>query len=157
MDDLPHEVSTLERRLRTIFREYPKIAAVYLFGSVLRGTDTEGSDLDLGLLLDRDEPDKEHHRFLGDLAAQLEATGGSRPIDLVVLNFQGPVFCHQVLLKGRLIYEHDRERRVDFESDTIVRALDFRPTLEIATRGYLPAFRRWLRSYRERERRPAPA
>ncbi len=157
MADLSHELLTLERLSRPIFREVPRIAAVYLFGSVLRGTDTEGSDLDLGLLLDRDEPDDEHDRFLGDLAARLEAAGGGRPIDLVVLNFQGPVFCHEVILEGRLIYEGDRERRIDFESDAIVRALDFRPTLEIATRGYLPAFRRWLRSYRERERRPAPA
>ena len=68
MDALPDDTLTLERRLRPIFREYPTIAAVYLFGSVSRGTDTEGSDLDLGLLLDRDEPGNGHHRFLGDLA-----------------------------------------------------------------------------------------
>ncbi len=157
MDGLPHDTAALERRLRPIFRRYPTIAAVYLFGSVSRGTDSEASDLDLGLLLDRDGPEDRNHRFLGDLAARLEAVTGPRPVDLVVLNVQGPVFCHEVMLEGRLVYESDRERRIDFESDTIVRALDFRPTLEIATKGYVPAFRRWLRSYRERERRPAPA
>ncbi len=157
MDKPPQDTSALERRLRSVFQDVPEVAAVYLFGSVARGEDSERSDLDLGLLLRADRPEDERHRFLGDLAARLEAAAAPRTVDLVVLNAQGPVFCHEVLLEGRLIYESDRERRVDFESDTIVRALDFRPTLEIATRGYLPAFRRWLRSYRERERRPAPA
>ncbi len=157
MDDLLNDSAALERRLRPIFRQYPAIAAVYLFGSVARGTASEGSDLDLGLLLDREGPEDRHHRLLGDLAARLEAVTAPRPVDLVVLNVQGPVFCHEVLLEGRLVYEDDRERRIDFESDTIVRALDFRPTLELATLGYVPAFRRWLRSYRDRERRPAPA
>ena len=156
MDGLAADTAALERRLRPIFRQYPAVAAVYLFGSVSRGTACEGSDLDLGLVLDRNDSE-DRHRLLGDLAARLEAVAETRPIDLVVLNVQGPVFCHEVILEGRLIYESDRERRIDFESDTIVRALDFRPTLEIATRGYLPAFRRWLRSYRDRERHPAPA
>lgn len=157
MTCLPCDVVALGRRLRPIFREYPTIAAVYLFGSVSRGTDAAGSDIDFGLLLDQDAPGIEHHRVLGDLAARLEVFIAPRPIDLVVLNVQGPVFCHEVILDGQLIYEGNRERRIDFESDTIVRALDFRPTLEIATRGYLPSFRRWLRGYRERERHPASA
>lgn len=157
MDVKPHDTAALEHRLQPIFRQYPTIAAVYLFGSVSRGTASEESDLDLGLLLDRNGPEDRRHRFLGDLAARLEAGAAARPVDLVVLDAQGPVFCHEVILNGRLIYESNRERRVDFESDTIVRALDFRPTLEIATRGYLPAFRHWLRSYRDRQRHPAPA
>ncbi len=157
MNSLDRDLKTLERRLRPILAEYPEIASVYLFGSVSRGTESERSDLDLGLLLTSDEPMDERHRFLGDLAARLEAAAGPRPVDLVVLNAQGPVFCHEVILGGRVIYESDRERRIDFESDTFIHAFDFRPTLEIATRGYLPAFRRWLRSYRDRERHPAPA
>ena len=153
----PDDIEELRRRLRPIFREYPSIAAVYLFGSVARGTASADSDVDLGLLLDPSEPEGELHRFLGDLAARLETVSAPRPLDLVVLSSQGPVFCHDVLLEGHLVYEGDRERRIDFESDTIVRALDFRPTLELATRDYIPAFRRWLRSYRERERRPTAA
>ncbi|MCP4664564.1 MAG: nucleotidyltransferase domain-containing protein [bacterium] len=156
MTCLPGDVVALGRRLQLVFRGYPTIAAVYLFGSVSRGTDSAESDVDLGLLLDQDGPGVELHRFLGDLAARLEALTAPRPIDLVVLNVQGAVFCHEVILEGHLVYEGNRERRIDFESDTIVRALDFRPTLEIATRGYLPGFRRWLRSYRDRQRHTAP-
>jgi len=157
MEARPYDTAALERRLRPILRGYPTIAAAYLFGSVSRGTDSERSDVDFGLLLDPEGSEEELHRLLGDLAARLEDVTAPRPVDLVVLNVQGPVFCHEVILEGHLVYESNRERRIDFESDTIVHALDFRPTLEIATRGYLPAFRRWLRSYRDRERHPAPA
>jgi len=133
------------------------IAAVYLFGSVARGTESAASDVDLGLLLDDGVSKVQVHRLLGDLAARLESVTAPSPVDLVVLDDQGSVFCHEVLLDGYRVYEGNRDRRIDFESDTISRALDFRPTLELATHGYLSGYRRWLRSYRDREQHSAPA
>ena len=145
------EASALANRLGSIFRDYPEIAAVYLFGSVARGTASASSDVDFGLLLDYGHSRAEVHRMLGAVAARLEAEIAPRPIDLVVLDERrAPVFCHEVLLDGRLIYDGHSERRVDFESDTISRALDFRPTLELATRDRLEGFGRWLRNYRDR-------
>jgi hypothetical protein len=63
----------------------------------------------------------------------------------VDLEAQGPIFCHRVLCEGRRLYEGDHQRRVDFESEVIVRAHDFRPTYDLATRGKPAALRRWLR------------
>jgi hypothetical protein len=60
---------------------------------------------------------------------------------------QGPLFGHNVLREGRRILETDRERRIDFESDTIVRAFDFRPTWELAAREQVGGMRRWLKRY----------
>ncbi|MBI3272668.1 MAG: nucleotidyltransferase domain-containing protein [Planctomycetes bacterium] len=134
-------------RARSILELFPEIAAVYLFGSVARGDATPASDVDLGLVFRRrGDTALDHHRLLGDLASRLEALAPRRPIDLVVLESQGPLFCHRVLLEGALIYEADRDRRCDFESTSVVRALDFRPTYKLATRGRIAAFRRWLRS-----------
>lgn len=42
------------------------------------------------------------------------------------------------------MYEGDRDRRIDFESETMVRAFDFWPTYELATRGKEQALRAWL-------------
>ncbi len=151
MAEMPGDSLAMPSRLEPVFSGYPAIVAVYLFGSASRGTESPRSDIDLGLLLADEWPADGLHRFLGEVAARLEAVTAPRPVDLVLLRAQGPVFCHEVVLEGHLVYEGDRERRIDFESDTIVRALDFRPTLEIATRGYLPGFRRWLRSYRDRQ------
>jgi hypothetical protein len=81
--------------------------------------------------------------MVGDMASRLETVTSPRPVDVILLEDQGPIFCHQVLSEGRLVYEADRERRLDFESETIVRALDFRPTWEIAARGASHRLR-WL-------------
>ncbi len=157
MGSLPSRLVALASRIAPILQQCPEIAAVYLFGSVARGTETQESDIDLGLVLADRYPTDDYHRLIGDLAAQLEIAAAPRLVDLVVLGVQGPVFCHQVLLDGHLIYENDRNRRIDFESDTVIRALDFRPTMELARQGYLNGFRSWLRSYRDRERHRATA
>jgi hypothetical protein len=68
---------------------------------------------------------------------------------VIDLEVQGPILGHRVLLEGRRIYVADEARRVDFESDTLVRAFDFRPTYELATRGKVAAMRRWRRQQRD--------
>lgn len=131
--------------LREVLRRYPQVAAAYVFGSLARGEAGPESDLDVGLLLRRKgETALDHHRMLGDLAGRLESHVAGRNVDLVVLEAQGPIFCHRVLMEGALVYEADRGRRIDFESSTYVRAMDFRPTYETATRGKLAAVRQWL-------------
>ncbi len=82
--------------------------------------------------------------LLGRLAAELEAVAPGHPIDLVLLEHQGPIFQHEVLRTGRRVYDADPERRVDFESDAYVRYFDFLPTYrlakEFALAGYKNAF-----------------
>ena len=140
------EVTKLRVALRAGFAAAPEIAAVYVFGSVARNDAGPESDLDLGLVFrNRREDAVQHHRLIAELAYQI-ARHTERPhVDLVVLESQGPIFCLRVLCEGRLIYESDRERRIDFESETMVRAFDFRPTWELATRGKAEALRRWVR------------
>jgi predicted nucleotidyltransferase len=123
------------------------VAAAYVFGSVARGEASAESDLDVGIVFARrGDTAREHVDLIGTLAAESEGIGGFRNVDVVVLESQGPIFCHRVLSEGALVYERDPERRVDFESDTLVRAYDFRPTYELATRGQVESFRRWLRT-----------
>ncbi|MBI3268305.1 MAG: nucleotidyltransferase domain-containing protein [Planctomycetes bacterium] len=150
--DRPHptpQIAGLVAGLRTTLSVYPELAAAYLFGSTARGDARPDSDLDVGLLLRRrGDTALSHHRLVGDLAGRLESLAGGRPIDLVLLEPQGPIFCHRVLLEGLLVYEADRDRRLDFESDTLSRAFDFRPTYELATKDKLENMRSWLGTYR---------
>lgn len=128
-----------------LFGRYPELAVVYLFGSVARGTWVTRSDVDLGLVFQRRGGTAlQHHRLLGDLASRLEPVTHPHPVDLVVLEDQGPVFCRRVLGEARLLYEADRARRLDFESEVYIRALDFYPTYQLATRGRIQGLRRWL-------------
>jgi len=131
--------------IKTILAEFPDICAVYLFGSKVRGDDKTESDVDLGLVFrKRGKSRLEHNRMLGELASRLEQITYPHHVDLVSLEEQGPVFCLKVLQEGRLIFQSNRKRRIDFESDVYVRGLDFLPTYNLATRGRIAGFRRWL-------------
>jgi uncharacterized protein len=124
---------------------HPDVAAAWLFGSEARGEAGPSSDVDIGLLFRRrGATAATQDRDLRAMAAHLEPFAPGRPIDLVVLEPQGPIFCHRVLSEGRLVYDADPDRRVDFESDTFVRYADFRPTYELAMRHALDGMRDWL-------------
>jgi predicted nucleotidyltransferase len=127
------------------FARHPEVAAVYLFGSVAAGRARADSDIDIGIVYERSRSPGVHERVVRDLTTRIAVSTGFERVDIVDLEAQGPIFCHNVLSTGGCVYEGDRERRIDFESDTIVRAIDFRPTYELATRGKVAALRRWLR------------
>lgn len=126
------DLDLLPRLLRPLFDEFDWIAAVYLFGSAVRGELRGDSDLDLGLVTTGGSPDPFDLRFdLARLEREVEKRVGAIPIDLVLLERQGLPFQHAVLVTGRLIHEADRERRIDYQSDVLVHAIDFAPTYRI--------------------------
>lgn len=136
----------LARGLRAILARYPEIAAAWLFGSAARGALRPDSDVDVGIVFrDPNMTAVGAHRLIGDLASRLESVTAPHAVDVVVLETQGPVFAHEALLEGELVLDADPARRAQFVADTIVRALDFRPTWELAARGQVAGMRRWLR------------
>ena len=138
----------LAPRIARILADYEPIAAAYVFGSASRGEMRADSDVDIGLVFrQRGEGKLDHHRMIADLASRLEAVTSPHPVDIVVIEEQGPIFGHRVLLEGRRIYQADEARRVDFESETVLRAIDFRPTYEIAVRNAVDGMRHWLEAY----------
>ncbi len=139
----------LDQAIAGVAADYEPIAAAYVFGSCARGDATQHSDLDVGVVLrKRGEDALTHYRTLADMASRLEPLAPSGKVDVIALESQGPIFQHRVLAEGRLVYERDRERRIDFESDAHVRYFDWKPTYEIARRHHRAGFRRWLESRR---------
>jgi predicted nucleotidyltransferase len=135
--------ATTATQVAAVMAGVPEVAAAYVFGSVARGKATPRSDLDVGVVY-RQRGSDVHDRLATSLAVELARATGFEEIDIVDLEAQGSIFAHRVLCDGIRAYEGDRTRRVDFESETIVRALDFMPTHVIATRGKTAALRRWL-------------
>ena len=102
-------------------------AAVYLFGSVARGTEGNRSDIDVGVLFDTPPPPT----LLGqpfDVADDLERLLG-RPVDVVSLNTAPVDLRIRVLREGRLVFERDAAARVRFEVATRNEAFDLEPVL----------------------------
>jgi len=143
------ELTTLVERMRPVLLRYPQIAAAWVFGSAAREELRPESDIDVGLLLhDSRATAADEYAMLGDLVARLEVVTAPRPVDVVLLEHQGPVFAHEALIDGVLILERDRERRADFEASAVMRGIDFRPTWEIARQGQLEGLRERLRGAR---------
>ncbi len=144
-----NELDDLIARLRPVLARYPQIAAAWVFGSAARGELRPDSDIDIGILLrDPRATAADEYMLLGELTARLEVITAPRAVDVVLLEHQGPVFAHQALVDGTLILEPDRERRIAFESNAVMRGIDFRPTWEIAQRGQLQGLQTWVREAR---------
>ena len=114
--------------LRALMASAPAdVSAVYVFGSVARGTASSVSDLDLGILLRRRPASTLAGRML-DYEAALERALG-RPVQAVVLNDAPPDLAHRVLRDGHLLLERDRSARLQFEVRTRNLYFDLLPLL----------------------------
>jgi predicted nucleotidyltransferase len=114
----------------------PGVAAVYVFGSVARGTAGIDSDIDVAVLFDAapvPRLDGPRFTFEGDLERVLR-----RPVDLVVLNDAPVDLRSRVLRDGVLLVDRNRSARIAFEVRTRNEAFDLAPVLAAyrAPRGH---------------------
>ncbi|WP_371258231.1 nucleotidyltransferase domain-containing protein [Thiohalocapsa sp. ML1] len=110
------------------------LVCAYLFGSVARGEDRPGSDVDVAVLL-RDDPPRTLAGLHLDLADRLTAALGGRKVDLVVLNRAPADLVHRVLRDGVLLLELDRSARIRFEVRARNEYFDLLPYLREYRRG----------------------
>lgn len=126
-----NEAMEIASALREHFaRRHQGLAAVWLFGSVARGTDTARSDVDVGVLYAPERPremDRSPYDFRleNDLEEILR-----RPVQVVVMNGAPPDLVHRILRDGELIFEGNRSRRIRFEIQARSEYLDLLPVLQ---------------------------
>ena len=133
-------------RLEAYFTAVVDVQAVYIFGSVAKGREHAGSDLDLAVLL------AEGARFAAPVApltapsdpaeetlARFEANQRiaraveelvKRPVDVIDLARSPLILQSQVLKYGFLLYEGDRKARIAYEVDFRRKYFDFKPLWE---------------------------
>lgn len=135
----------IAERLRDHFRgaRYAAVVAVWLFGSHGESRAHRDSDVDVGVLLDRDVVPTGQQRF--DLRVRLTSdlihALGNNDVDLVVLNDTPPLLSRRILRTGIEIFCRDRDRARDFCRDVQIRAADLAPFLERYRRMTLDALR----------------
>jgi predicted nucleotidyltransferase len=121
-------VDDIAQRLIEYFRPRSEgLAAVYLYGSVARGTAGSDSDIDVGLLLTRTAPSTLDAQPY-DVEANLERILG-RPVQVVALNTAPVDLRVRVLRGGRLLADFDPSARIRFEVQTRNEAFDLEPIL----------------------------
>jgi predicted nucleotidyltransferase len=126
---MPDAMTTLRRVLEAQTME--GVVSIYGFGSRATGRAHRDSDVDIGVLLDRDVyPDRR-----GRFEARLGLTGSigraleRNDIDVVVLNDAPPHLARAIVVHGlRLFSRNDAEDRA-FVRDVQLRAADVEPFL----------------------------
>lgn len=89
------------------------VAAIYVFGSVARGSARPDSDLDLALLM-REAPAATLESRLFDYQDELTRRAG-RVVQLTILNDAPADLWHRVLRDGRVLLDRDRSLRIRSE------------------------------------------
>ena len=151
-DRLPPRVD--EDGLVAFLDEQPDVVAVYLFGSHAEGRAHPDSDVDLAVQLrasDDAEVFDRRLRLMDEFDAFVEGD-----VDVVVVNTAPPLLQHQVLKRGRLIYERDRAARVEFAVRAMQRYADLKPMYAYFTKSVLEEIKEGGLGERRRNRRRTP-
>jgi uncharacterized protein len=121
------DVMTVTTRLQRFFEGQSDVAAVYLFGSVARGTDTPASDVDVGVLLATPPAPALEGLLLG-VEADLEKAL-DRDVQIVVLNTAPCDLVHRVLRDAKLVLDRQPSLRIAFEVRARNEFFDLEPIL----------------------------
>lgn len=122
----PPDFEDLEARLEEVFRAFPEVEAVFLFGSLAEGRARAGSDLDLAVL--PAGPDLRERRL--DLLSALVRAGFDK-VDVLLLDTEDVVLRYEAVRSNRLLYARDGFDRGGFYSRVIRDYLDFLPYLAV--------------------------
>ena len=120
------------------------VVSIYVFGSVVAGRVHRESDVDLGVLLNRQVHPTTRARFdvrLRLFAALATALGTDR-LDLVMLNDAPPQFARRIVTDGVRVYCADPAGDHDFRRDVQLRAADVEPFLRRTAKSKLDAIAR---------------
>lgn len=117
--------------LTAVFRRYPDILAVYLFGSHADGTARPDSDLDLGIL---PRSPALHQRLL-DILADLTRAGFDR-VDIVFLDQADLTTRYEIVRRNTPLYAAPDFDHGAYFSRTLREYWDFEPYLRLARAAY---------------------
>jgi predicted nucleotidyltransferase len=131
-EPFPKDADPLQQLREILTAEAPEgVLAAYVFGSLAEGRSHRGSDIDLGVLIDRSLISDAASRFKVGvrLSAFLSDLPGNRPADVVVLNDAPPGLAGRIAREGRRVYCIDEEAAHAFVRDAQLRAADIEPFL----------------------------
>lgn len=124
-----------KQKIVSTLRVNKDILFAYLFGSQVTGKTNFESDIDLAIYLTEScrDPFRTRLVLIENLQDILK-----RNVEIMVLNEQKSIFFKFTIIKeGKVIFERDHKKRVDFELKTMQEYYDFQPFLKEYTNAYL--------------------
>lgn len=121
------------------FLKTTDVVSIYLFGSRAQGLETENSDFDYAVLT------KSNHELHDDLYLKLydifceisPRTLKNDIIDIVFLKNIGLELKFHVIRYGKILYDSDAVKRLEFEIQTNLLYCDFKPILDMFDKNIL--------------------
>lgn len=121
--------------IKKIFEKY-KVSFAYLFGSRAEQRASKSSDFDFAVYINSKSKTKRFQNRLA-LLQELEEIL-PRPVDVVVLNdTHSTTLRYSIVSEGKLIYEKDEGKRLDFEIFIMNEYEEFAPFLKEYNKMYL--------------------
>lgn len=114
----------IKEKLRKYFLARREVIAVYVFGSLVGGTFTDNSDIDLGLMLKDDQDKISSFDLRLELMEELENLLDCE-VDIVLFSQADLRLQHQ-MLKGELILGKNNKQRIRREQRILDMYLDMR-------------------------------
>lgn len=107
-------ITPVTRTLSTFFNKRNDVALAFLFGSFVSGAMTDRSDIDVGILFHKLPDFYEITNIKEALTFLLK-----RDVDVVALNDASPILKMQVLKKGAIVYQADKNCFAGFYGSTV--------------------------------------
>jgi len=122
----------IKTMLADFFQRQAEIEIAYIFGSIARGTESALSDIDIAILIDDQQinEDKFRYGYKAEILADLMKILKTNNVDLVILNEANTLLRHRVLYHGRLIYSKNEKKRIEFQTNTIDKYIDFKELMK---------------------------
>lgn len=131
MERIKHRIITikeLENTINKIFSTHDEILLTYLYGSYATRNNSEFSDIDIGILLNRDF--KMPGSYQIDLILEIESKFEYKvEIDLQILNDGTPRFLYNIIKNGQIIYLKNETIQQEFEIKVLYEYMDIKPML----------------------------
>jgi len=128
MNPTRHDIGMVEAAIRKTAARFPSVWAAYHFGSGAAGRSGPLSDVDIAVLLDP----AARNETCGELEDALCRALHTDRVDLVILNRAPPSLAYRVVRDGRRVICRNTRACEAFESDTVMRYLDFQPVRDRA-------------------------
>lgn len=122
--------------IRFILKGFEEIDLAYVFGSFLERDDFH--DIDIAIHLCKEQLPYQRFKLAQKVAWSLEQAVQPRvDFDVRILNYAPAYFQYEVISKGIVVLERDRERRVDYEAHLISEYLDLKYMYDLFDQAFL--------------------
>ena len=117
-------------RIVHYFKDRAEVSALYLFGSSAKGRSMKESDIDIAVFLDKSGLKKKDIERFRTKYYEASPYFSLRRVDIVILNTAPTFLKYQVIKTGKILFDRNRNLRVQFTERTINEYLDFKPILD---------------------------